>query len=536
MAIDARTAELIRQKALSGQKLSDPTAEKQKAYDSYQNKYVGIIQQKAATGQKLSDPNAWKQSIYDKYSAPKFDQEAYMKQRQDQVNSIYDQQRNAQMAQFNAERDKAMGLINQQKAEVAPQYANKRNQSDVVNAQNVSRLREMMAANGIAGSGENVTANVALGSARQGALSQLNLQEQQTNNDFNRQITDVNNPERLNAMIAQLESQRSQALYEASNRADDVGYSRQRDVIGDQRYNQQFNYQTGRDKVGDSQWQQQFNYGKSRDAIGDSRWNQEFNQGNQRYAEDKAWRQYTYNNMSASERAQMAQNASQFGEDMAWKMYSMEYQGELDKSMSQQQMEAYMNGGNFSQGTGLGTLSRTYESNGNPATIANNQGDIGGKSYGTYQLSTSSGNAQTFANRYGGALKGLKVGSAAFDNAWKLEASRNPEKFASAQHNYIKATHFDPVVKANPWVMKYPKAVQDAVWSTAVQHGIGGASKVLKAVRVGMTPEAVINAIYNERSRNNGMAYFPSSSSSIRNGVLSRFSKERNDALRMLKG
>lgn len=346
MAIDARTLELIKQKASTGQKLSAPTADKTNAYNNYQKQLTGIIHQKAATGQKLSDPNAWKQSVYDSYKKP-FSADDYMKQQQDRVNSMYDQRKNSQMAQFNAERDKALGFINQQKAQVAPEYANKRNQADVVSAQNVNKLREMMAANGISASGENVTANVALGSARQGALSQLNLQEQQTNNDFDRQITDINNPERINAMIMQLEAERAQALNETANRADDVGYSRERDLIGDQRYNQQFNYQAGRDKVGDNQWQQQFNYGKSRDAVGDSRWNQEFNQGNQRYAQEKAWREYTYKNMSAADKAQMSQNASQFGEEMAWKMYSQEYQGELQKSLSQNELAAYANGGYY---------------------------------------------------------------------------------------------------------------------------------------------------------------------------------------------
>lgn len=364
MAIDTRTMELIKQKASNGLALSAPTADKQQAYNTYQNNLKTTINQKAATGQKLSAPNAWKQSIYDAYQKP-FNQADYAKQQTDNVNSIYDQRKNAQMAQFNAERDKAMGLINQQKAEVAPQYANKRNQADVVNAQNVNKLREMMAANGISASGENVTANVALGSARQGALSQLNLQEQQTNNDFNRQITDINNPERTNAMIAELEASRAEALYNAGNRADDVGYSRQRDgvmdsrysdetqynrgrdTVADNRYSQQYGYQQQRDKVSDSQWKQQFDYGKSRDSVADNRWGQEFNQDNQRYAQEKAWREYTYNNMSAADKAQMSQNASQFGEEMAWKMYSQEYQGELQKSLSQSELNAYANGGYY---------------------------------------------------------------------------------------------------------------------------------------------------------------------------------------------
>ncbi len=377
--ISSYTMDEIRRKAENNIQMQTATPEKQKYYDQFQNEYKNETIKKAQAGTALLRPNEWKQGIYDQYAkpaAPAFDQDAYYQKMTGQVNSIYDQQKAAQMAQFNAERDKALGLINQQKAEVAPQYANKRNQADVVNAQNVNRLREMMAANGISASGENVTANVALGSARQGALSQLNLQEQQTNNDFNRQITDINNPERLNAMIAQLEAQRSEALYNAGNRADDVGYSRgrdsimdgryadettynrgqdskqwdyqtDRDKVADGRYDKEWDYQVGRDKVGDSQWDKQYDYQKSRDTVADNRWGQEFNQDNQRYAQEKAWREYTYNNMSASDKAQMAQNASQFGEEMAWKMYNMEYQGELSKSLSENELAAYANGGNY---------------------------------------------------------------------------------------------------------------------------------------------------------------------------------------------
>lgn len=221
-------------------------------------------------------------------ATPQFDQNAYLKQQQDQVNSIYNNQTASRTAQFNAERDKAMGLVNQQKAKVAPQYAGMRNQADVVNAQNVSKLREMMAANGISASGENVTANVGLQSARQGALSQLNLQEQETNNDFDRQITDINNPERLNAMISELEAQRSMALMQAGNRADDVGYGRSRDSLMDGRYadetqygreqdTKQWDYQTNRDAIGDGRYNKEWDYQVGRDGIGDKRYDTEWN-------------------------------------------------------------------------------------------------------------------------------------------------------------------------------------------------------------------------------------------------------------------
>jgi hypothetical protein len=614
-------------------------------------------------------------------STPAFDQAAYTKRQTDGVTAIYEQQKQAQLAQFNAERDKALGLINQQKSEVGSQYADKRNQTDVVNAQNVSRLREVMAANGLQASGENVTASVGLQSARQGALGSLNIQQQQTDNDFNRQITDVNDPNRLNAMIAQIEAQRSQSMLDAGNRADDIGYSRGRDAIGDQRYTDETAYGRGRDTKADNQWDKQFDYGKERDAIGDQRYTDEtgynrgrdkvgderyadettydrgrdavgderyadeteydrgrdtigdgryedetkYNRGrdtigDERYADetkydrgqdtkqwdyqagrdeksdywtkrnydagrydkakdndyrdsrdkvgdaqwdkqfdagrndaetDKAWRTYQYNNMSASEKAQMAQNASQFGEEMAWKMYSQEYQGELDRSMSETEIGAY--NGNFNQGAGsgpggpqdygteeVGTLSRKYESNGNPATIARTKGDLGGASYGSYQLTTSSGHAQTFANNFGGALKGKKAGTAAFDAAWKAEASKNPKAFASAQHNYIERNHYQPA--ANKFqattgisLSKMPKAVKDMIWSIGVQHGAGGAAKIFKnsGAREGMSAASIIKAVYNERMNVN--RYFPSSPGSIKNGVLSRFKRELSDALNMLK-
>lgn len=278
--IDQRTRDLIKQKALAGQQMSAPTPEKQAVYDSYLPKPAQPAQ-------------------------PTFDQAGYLKTQQDQVNSIYDNQTAARTAQFNAQRDKALGLVNQQKAEVAPQYAGMRNQTDVVNAQNVSRLREMMASNGISGSGENVTANVGLQSARQGALSNLNLQEQQTNNDFNRQITDINNPAELNAMMADIAAQRSQALYGASNRADEMAYSRGRDATMDGRYadetaygrgqdTKQWDYQTGRDTVSDGRYDTEWGYQQDRDKVSDGRYDKEWGYqvgrdkiGDGRY--DKEW-------------------------------------------------------------------------------------------------------------------------------------------------------------------------------------------------------------------------------------------------------
>lgn len=190
-------------------------------------------------------------------------------------------------------------------------------------------------------------------------------------------------------------------------------------------------------------------------------------------------------------------------------------------------------------GQQLGALSSKYESSGNPGVVARNAGDIGGASYGTYQLTTASGNAQKFANQYGGLLKGLKAGTKAFDAAWKKEAAKNAAKFATAQHNYIQKTHYAPAANAFEKVTGIslsgmPKAVADMVWSIGVQHGSGGAASIFKnsGVKSGMSAKNVITKVYNERMKVS--KYFASSSKAIKNSVLNRFKRELSDALSML--
>lgn len=190
----------------------------------------------------------------------------------------------------------------------------------------------------------------------------------------------------------------------------------------------------------------------------------------------------------------------------------------------------------------LGSLSAKYESNGNAGTIANTKGDLGGKSYGTYQLTTNSGHAQKFADQYGGALKGLKAGTTAFDNAWKQEASKNPKQFKQAQHSYIAQTHYQPALNAFTSVTGFkntsniPMAVRNMIWSIGVQHGTGGARNIFKNSGVTSNDDwqTVIRKVYNERMKVD--KYFKSSPQNIKTSVQNRFKNEMNDALAQLKG
>jgi hypothetical protein len=138
-------------------------------------------------------------------------------------------------------------------------------------------------------------------------------------------------------------------------------------------------------------------------------------------------------------------------------------------------------------------------------------------------------------------LAGYKPGTAYFNGAWKSIANTDAQRFNEIQHNFIKASHYDPAANSvrkstGIDVNKHSAALQNVLWSVAVQHGAGGAAKIFKAagIREGMSEADIIRRIYAERSAGNGSKYFSRSSSSIRKSVVRRFANELRDALAML--
>lgn len=130
-------------------------------------------------------------------------------------------------------------------------------------------------------------------------------------------------------------------------------------------------------------------------------------------------------------------------------------------------------------------------------------------------------------------------GTTTFNNSWKALASSSPDYFNTAQHEFIKSSHYEPAANGIKNALKfdineYPQAVQDVLWSTSVQHGAGGATRIFRAagIKPGMSPAEIINRVYAERSKVD--KYFPRSSADIKKSVANRFKKERQDALRML--
>jgi len=201
----------------------------------------------------------------------------------------------------------------------------------------------------------------------------------------------------------------------------------------------------------------------------------------------------------------------------------------------------------------LGELSAKYETGGRgPGTVSTGAGDPGGVSYGSYQMASKMGVPTRFVTQSGfpwlSDFQGLTAGTAPFTACWKRIAAAETDAFKRAQHAFIKKSHYD-LLAAKVWnddgldVNTRCRALQDVIWSTAVQHG--GATPIIhRAIANVSCPttdpsydEKLLCAIYAERGRkkpDGNLAYFSKSSPSVQKGVANRFKNELADALAML--
>lgn len=205
----------------------------------------------------------------------------------------------------------------------------------------------------------------------------------------------------------------------------------------------------------------------------------------------------------------------------------------------------------------LGKLSERFESGGRgPGTVSSGKGDPGGVSYGLYQLASKTPTLADFLAHEGKPwaaelAKGGAPGTAGFSSAWKAIAAREPDRFAEAQHEYIKRTHYDRAVagvlqRTGLDLDSRHQAVRDATWSVAVQHG--GAVQILadavavadkKPTRSNMGyDEALVRAIYARRSSyvtSVANKYTGTTRAGLLSVVTSRYPAELQAALAMIK-
>ena len=221
----------------------------------------------------------------------------------------------------------------------------------------------------------------------------------------------------------------------------------------------------------------------------------------------------------------------------------------------------------------IAILARKYESNGDPACIADNPGDLGGVSYGLYQFASKvEGVVEGFVDwlckysddklaNYGRVLKAAyPINSEGFKQTWYTLGTIDPGHFGELQDEYVKSKFYDLAAKklaAEGYnVNKHSNAIKAVVFSRAVQNGPTGCAKLfakactkpnLSYVDDKYFDKEMINAIYNflieeceNISRDDNGVYrsandFCHGSLHIIEALHNRFVNERKDALDILK-
>ena len=193
----------------------------------------------------------------------------------------------------------------------------------------------------------------------------------------------------------------------------------------------------------------------------------------------------------------------------------------------------------------LGKTSKHFESgDGGPATISSGKGDHGGVSYGSYQLSTTMKTVQEFmtaTHNYNGAFNGLTPNTAAFNQKW-VDVAGHDANFGEAQHQFIATRHYKPILeeinKKGYDFSDRGLAVQDLVWSTAVQYRHNAPNHIQRAEKESgiklatATDEQLINIIQADKLKHYKTDF--ASSSAQWHGITNRMVHEKEALLTIL--
>jgi hypothetical protein len=204
------------------------------------------------------------------------------------------------------------------------------------------------------------------------------------------------------------------------------------------------------------------------------------------------------------------------------------------------------------QGQQIGALSAHFES-GEKGPGAVGYDPNGGTSYGTYQISSRAGTMKLFTDYLSAQAPDLaaklKASGAAntgstsgkMPEVWKKITAADPVRFSKLQYDFIEKSHYLPAVqeiseRTGLDISKAPRALQEVLWSTAVQHGPNGAAKIFtkaigrsQAKNDGIKMGQLIGSVYDLRA-----GQFGSSGQEVRSAVRGRFSEEGRLALAML--
>lgn len=191
----------------------------------------------------------------------------------------------------------------------------------------------------------------------------------------------------------------------------------------------------------------------------------------------------------------------------------------------------------FNTSDHLGFVSGEFESGGNPGTVAK---DNFGYAYGAWQMNSQKGILPKFVeslkgDKKFGKLAELKIDSPEFQKEWVSLAKQYPNEFLKKQHECISKNLFMPVYNyaKSAGIDVSNRAVQEALWSQAVQHGIAGNKKIIDAAASKLSPnskpEDIVRALYSARSNYvNGLSTLDSG---LKEQLNARYRKETSKAL-----
>ena len=223
--------------------------------------------------------------------------------------------------------------------------------------------------------------------------------------------------------------------------------------------------------------------------------------------------------------------------------------------------------------TTIASLSAKYESHGNPGIVSSGSGDLGGVSYGSYQLASNTGAVDSFlawgksysndalAN-YARELSKFTVNSQEFKDLWKQIGDVDPGGFQELQDAYIMDHYYESaaIYLRDKYydINKHSIAMKAVLFSRSVQYGPGNMVELftIACERLGYPnlsyvddatfDSKMIESIYDflvdecDQSYNNGLYYHSpndwanGSYTVVKVGLRNRFVNEKEDALAML--
>ena len=201
-------------------------------------------------------------------------------------------------------------------------------------------------------------------------------------------------------------------------------------------------------------------------------------------------------------------------------------------------------------GTGLGAIAEKYESAGRGSgTVGWDK--VGGTSYGKKQISSKAGAMTDFLKflektgkgdvakklRDAGIEKDTGSTSGKAVDVWKEVAASGA--LGNSENEFLGQGYQTALKGLKDQSLQSritgSRALQEMLFSTAVQHGAGGAMGIFnKVFKPGMTDEQLVKAVYAERGADGGKRHFGGSTANVQAGVVNRFGKEQQDILGLL--